>query len=89
MHLTGQTEVALIGDPADAATRDLLAAVRTGYRPNVITALAPDAVPDDHPIPLLRHRTRRDDQPTVYVCRDFACASPVTTPEEAADLLEG
>ncbi len=79
-------EVAVVGEYADARTRDLLAVIQRPYRPHVITALAPEGT--DGAVPLLHARTRRDGQPTVYVCQNFACQMPVTTPEEVARLLE-
>lgn len=88
MLVNGLTEVAVAGDPAEGATGALLEVIQRPYRPNIITALTPGDAGDEAPIPLLRGRTRREGQPTVYVCRDFACARPVTTPEETAALLE-
>ncbi len=85
--VSGVIEVAVVGDPGLAPTRDLLDAVQQPYRPNVITALAPADVPGEAAIPLLSFRTLRDGQPTVYVCRNFACRRPVTTAAEVEALL--
>jgi uncharacterized protein YyaL (SSP411 family) len=87
MLVAGQDEVAIVGDPATEMTRALLKIVREPYRPNVITALANADVPGDHTIPLLSYRVMRGGQPTVYVCRNFACAMPVTTAGEVQRLL--
>jgi len=84
----GLDEVVIVGDPADAATVQLLKVVREPHRPNVITALARIDVPDEHAIPLLSYRTMRDSKPTVYVCRNFACKMPVTTADETRELLK-
>lgn len=83
----GLAEVALVGAPEEASTRDLLAEIRQPYRPNVISALAEKDVDGEHPIPLLHHRMRRGGKPTVYVCRNFACRMPVTTRAEVRALL--
>ncbi len=83
-----QDEVAIVGDPANESTLDLLKVVREPYRPNVITALAKSDVADEHIIPLLSYRTMRSGKPTVYVCRNFACKMPVTTVEETRELLK-
>ena len=32
---------------------------------------------------------RRVDQPTAYVCRDFACLKPATSADELLGQLEG
>lgn len=88
MVVNGLAEVAIVGDPAADATRALLDTVQAAYRPNIISALAPDAAGEDAAIPLLAGRTLRGGHPTVYVCRNFSCANPVTTPEETAALLD-
>jgi uncharacterized protein len=87
MLVRGLAEVALVGSLDNPATADLLAVVQQPYRPNVIAALSPDDVSDEHPIPLLSYRTQRGGQPTAYVCRHFACKMPVTTPVEVETLL--
>jgi uncharacterized protein YyaL (SSP411 family) len=89
MLVAGQQEVAVVGDMASGATWALLEVVRQPYRPNVITALSPQDVPGEHPVPLLSYRTMRQGQPTVYVCRNFACQMPVTAPDEMRALLAG
>jgi uncharacterized protein YyaL (SSP411 family) len=84
----GIDEVAVVGPPDSARTRDLLDVIQGAYRPGVITALAPDAeAANDSEIPLLHGRTQRDDLPTVYVCQQFACKIPVTSPDATAALL--
>jgi uncharacterized protein len=87
MLVEGQNEVAIVGDPVDEPTLDLLKVVREPYYPNVIAALSKMDVPDEHVIPLLSYRTMRDGKPTVYVCRNFTCKMPVTTAAETRELL--
>ncbi|MBI1281263.1 MAG: DUF255 domain-containing protein [Anaerolineaceae bacterium] len=87
MLVTGLAEVAVVGAPSDSATKSLLDSVRKPYRPNIITALSPVDVPDEATIPLLSYRTLRNNQPTVYVCRHFVCANPVSTPADVEKLL--
>ncbi|MBZ0276176.1 MAG: thioredoxin domain-containing protein [Anaerolineae bacterium] len=88
MLVNGLDEVAIVGTADHPQTADLLQAVRADYRPNTIVALAEHDVSDQATIPLLSHRTLRDGQPTVYVCRSFACANPVHTADEMRELLE-
>jgi uncharacterized protein len=88
MLTTGVAEVAIVGNPADVATGQLLDVVLKPYRPNAIVALAPNNVTGEATIPLLSYRTLRNNKPTVYVCRHFVCAYPVTTPEETRKLLD-
>ena len=88
MLVAGLAEVAIAGNPVQAETQALLEVVQGPYRPNIITALTREDVDGEAEIPLLSYRTKRDGLPTVYVCRHFACANPVTTPEDAARLLD-
>jgi len=87
MLVTGLAEVAFVGAPTDSATKSLLDVARKPYRPNIITALSPEDVPSESTVPLLSYRTLRNNQPTVYVCRHFVCANPVTTSSDVEKLL--
>ncbi len=87
MMVRGLKEVALVGPLDDPATQHLLDVIRQPYRPNVITALAASDVEGETTIPLLNQRTMRNAEPTVYVCKNFACQMPVTTPAEVEKLL--
>ncbi|MBL8164225.1 MAG: thioredoxin domain-containing protein [Anaerolineae bacterium] len=89
MLVNGLAEVAVVGAPDTVETSALLDVIRGPYRPNVISALAAEDVPGEAGIPLLSYRTMRGGQPTVYVCRHFACANPVTTPDTLRELLAG
>ena len=86
--VAGYNEVAIVGGPDDERTSALLDVIRQPYRPNVITALAEDDVTGSSIIPLLDFQIKRGDVPTVYVCRNFACAMPVTDAEAVRDLLK-
>ena len=41
----------------------------------------------DVPVPLLAGRGLVKGGPTAYVCRQFACQTPVTTPAELRETL--
>jgi uncharacterized protein YyaL (SSP411 family) len=80
-------EVAIVGDPDDTGTRDLLEPVLAQWRPfQVLAVAAPSAVADSG-VPLLQDRVAIDDRPTAYVCRDFVCSLPVTGAEALTDQL--
>ncbi len=85
--ITGIDEIAIVGAPDDAATQALIDVAQQPYRPNAITALAAENVAGETTIPLLNYRVMRGGAPTVYVCRNFACQMPVTTPEAVEGLL--
>ena len=60
--------------------------VRDGYRPfEVVTLGAPDAQP--LAVPLLKDRGLVDGRAAAYVCRDFTCQAPITTPQALEPLL--
>ena len=76
--LAGPLEVAVVGPPAEAATRSLhQTAVRRSMAGTAVALGAPP-IDDDHPVPLLRHRGLVDGRPAAYVCRQFVCRRPVT-----------
>jgi uncharacterized protein len=79
LAVEGIDELAIVGDPAQPGTRDLVAAgfeqARRAGR-NVVIALSAD--PGASAIPLLAGRTSIDGRPTAYLCRNFACRLPVT-----------
>ena len=80
-------EVAIVGDPSNVATQELLRPVVTEWRPfQVLAVAAPDAAPGSA-IALLHDRPPIDGRPTAYVCRDFVCSLPVTTVGRLIDQL--
>jgi uncharacterized protein len=87
LALAPVVEVAIVGDPADKATKALVAETTRGFRPNQVVAVSAD--PGASAIPLLADRIAIDGRPTAYVCRGFVCRLPVTTPEALrAELAE-
>jgi uncharacterized protein YyaL (SSP411 family) len=80
--LLDSREIAVAGDPGEAQTRKLLGEVFHRYLPNKVVACGSGNVPR-----LVEGRTRIDGLPAAYVCENFVCKAPVTTPEELARLL--
>jgi uncharacterized protein YyaL (SSP411 family) len=76
-HLAPVREVALAGDD----TRELAQVVRGGFHPHVVLA---GGTGD---IPLLAGREPVNGRAAAYVCENFTCQLPVTTPEELASAL--
>ena len=89
-HAPG-TQIVIAGEPDAPGTRALARAVARRYLPfAVLVPVAPAA----HEalaavLPWTAALEPRDGQPTAYVCRDFTCRLPVTSPEALAPLLEG
>jgi hypothetical protein len=79
-------EIAIVGDPADEDTKELIEVARTGFRPNQVIAVSAD--PATSAVPLVEGRQRLDGAATAYLCRGFACQRPTTDPDELADQLE-
>jgi len=78
-------ELVLVGEPGVAGYDDLAAELAKRYSPNRIEArLAPR---QSSQLPLAQGKTALDGQATLYVCRNFACASPVTSVTDAEPLL--
>ncbi len=88
MYLGPLDEIAIAGQLNDPRTQALLKVVRGAYLPSTVVAVAPPVAPGSHEtIPLLANRTLIDNAPAAYVCRQFVCDLPVTTPEALASLL--
>ncbi|MCE2464597.1 MAG: thioredoxin domain-containing protein [Dehalococcoidia bacterium] len=87
-YTSAPKEIAIIGDPSSADTQALMREVYQRYLPNKVVAGAGAPVADDHATPLLQERGMIDGKPTAYVCENYSCQLPVTTPEELASQLE-
>ncbi|MBT8451028.1 MAG: thioredoxin domain-containing protein [Deltaproteobacteria bacterium] len=77
-------EVALIGGQEELDP--LLAVLRSGYRPFQVLAAGSEG--GEVSVPLLENRSRIDGKGTAYVCRQFVCQAPVTSPDALARQLE-
>jgi len=80
-------EVALVGDLGNQAAQELIQTIWNAYRPGLVLAASNLPVPDNSPA-LLQDRPLLGEQPTVYVCQNFACQRPVTRSSELAELLK-
>ncbi|MEO5657974.1 MAG: hypothetical protein ABIO65_06325, partial [Nitrospiria bacterium] len=63
--------------------------VHTLYLPHLIlSVLSPDHVAEAALPEPLRGKVSADGRPTAYVCRQFTCSPPVTSPEALRALLK-
>ena len=88
----GTSQVVIVGDPALDATRALRQVVARRYLPfAVVVPVAPGEAQARlaRVLPWVDAMNARDGRPTAYVCRNFTCESPVTTPEALDALLSG
>ena len=83
--LSPSQEVAVVGDPQEAATHALLDQVRQRYLPTTVLALKHPY--EESMLPLLEGRTLVDGKAAAYVCENYACQLPVTTAEALGRLL--
>src|SRR6185369_16332193 len=72
LAVEGIDELAVVGDPNEEATQDLIAAgVEAARRAGRNLVVAFSADPDASAVPLLAGRTTIDGRPTAYLCRNF------------------
>jgi uncharacterized protein YyaL (SSP411 family) len=78
-------ELVLVGEPSADGYDDLAAEIAKRYAPNRIEARVSPTQASE--LPLTEGKALVDGKAALYVCRNFACAAPVTTPAAAAALL--
>jgi uncharacterized protein YyaL (SSP411 family) len=89
-YLETPKEIAIIGPRSRPDTQALLRLVRETYLPNKILAVIDPAVDtgDAFAHLPLGEMAQVEGQATVYVCHNFACSIPATTPEAFVNLLK-
>jgi uncharacterized protein YyaL (SSP411 family) len=84
-------EIAIVGRKDSEDTQKLLKAVHQRFIPHRVIALldpdSQDAAELARRIPLLSGREPVDGKATAFVCENFACQLPVTSPEELIEQL--
>jgi uncharacterized protein YyaL (SSP411 family) len=92
--LAGPAEIAVVGHPDDERTRALHQTALHAAPPGAVLALGDGMVPagsgpagSQDEVPLLEGRGLVDGAPAAYVCRQFTCQAPVTTPEQLREAL--
>jgi uncharacterized protein len=89
-YRAGISQIVVTGDPAEPATAALNAVVSRRYLPFAITIpLIPEhAASLTRWLPWIEGLVRRVDTPSAYVCRNFTCEIPVTSPDDLGKQLE-
>ena len=82
-------EVVVAGELEDERTAALLRAVRTTFRPQKVVAhVGERADPADiEAIPLLKDRVTSPNGPCAYLCENWACQAPTSSPDELTRSL--
>ncbi len=87
-HLSKPAEIVMVAAKDDPDARGIVRQVQDSYLPNkTLQWVSPDARLEEIS-PLLEGKSQVDGKPTVYVCRNFTCAAPVTDWEGLRPLLE-
>jgi uncharacterized protein YyaL (SSP411 family) len=84
-HLSSPIEIAVVGEAGDERTGALSAAAWRPFVPVSSRVTAPPGTGDEL-TPLLAGR--RPLEPTAYVCEQFVCRQPVTTPEDLTRRID-
>ncbi|MFI9721702.1 thioredoxin domain-containing protein [Streptomyces sp. NPDC052396] len=87
--LDGPREVAVVGPPEDAATRELHRTALLSTAPGLVVAVGEPASAEDAEVPLLAGRPLLDGRPAAYVCRRFTCEAPTADAKTLGDRLGG
>jgi uncharacterized protein len=85
--LAGPAEIAVVGGPDDERTRALHQTALYAAPPGAVLALGDGNPETPSAIPLLEGRGLVDGIPAAYVCRQFTCQAPVTTPSQLTEVL--
>ncbi len=75
-------EIAIIGAPREESAEKLLRAVFQQYLPNKVVACGIDGG-----VFLLENKPQIDGHATAYICENFTCQLPVTSPGDLEDRL--
>jgi uncharacterized protein YyaL (SSP411 family) len=89
-HEPKPRQIVIAGDPTARDTQALLAETRNRYTGTTLLLLADGSVHQEElskHLPFLRDLKPVDGKATAYVCENFTCQLPVTTPEALAERL--
>jgi len=90
MLLDGGTEVVVIGDEAEADTRAMLRVLHSRFGPNLAILLKTPQNEQQLQVlaPFTESLGRADGKATVFVCTNFSCDRPITSPETLEEKLQ-
>lgn len=85
--LSAPREIAVVlpdtmSNEVESQWHNTLKTLMSRYSPAKVVALARESETEKMPGALFKNRTCIDGQPTIYVCRNFACQKPITSHEE-------
>jgi len=81
-----QTQIAVIGPPSTARFKELSQIAHSRYLPRIV--LAGGKLEEKNSPTLIEGRPMLGDLPTAYLCQQFTCKRPTTSPEELKTLID-
>jgi uncharacterized protein YyaL (SSP411 family) len=83
-------EIVIAGDPELETTQAMVSAVRSKFLPNKVLLLHPDGNDGKRLVtisPFLKDMISAKNQPTAYVCEQYACQTPILDVRKLASAL--
>jgi uncharacterized protein len=88
-YLSEPKEIAIVGSTDSHEIRLYIEEIYSRFIPNKVLAATETAESSAaEAIKLLAEKTAVNNQPTVYVCRNYTCLAPATTSEELSERLD-
>jgi uncharacterized protein YyaL (SSP411 family) len=89
-YLSTPKEIVIVGPRDNHATLELLQTLCSIWLPNKVVAAYDPADPSPaSELTLFENRQMIGNKPTVYVCEQYACQTPVTDPASLRARLQG
>jgi uncharacterized protein YyaL (SSP411 family) len=85
--LADPVEIAIVGARDHPTTRALHRIAAGSFLPDMILTGREEEERLPFPVPVLEDRHEVEGRPAAYVCRQYSCRAPVTTPEDLRDEL--
>jgi uncharacterized protein len=86
-------EIVVTGNPAEDSTREMISLIHQSFLPNKVLLMRPEGEGEEKKAlqlsPFLEPLRPMNNRPTVFLCSQYACQSPMTEVEELKKVLEG
>ncbi|MGI6208973.1 MAG: thioredoxin domain-containing protein, partial [Anaerolineae bacterium] len=85
LYLSPSRQVVVVGEPGRAETKALLRAIQSRYLPHTVVALRRPG--EEAYLSLLEGKEPIDSRAAAFICEDYTCLRPVTSPEQLSAQL--
>ncbi|OYD07132.1 thioredoxin domain-containing protein [Paludifilum halophilum] len=84
-------EIVIAGPEGDEATQSMLRRVQSDFLPEAVILFRPEGKADEitRLVPFTAEQRPIDGRATAYICRNYACRSPVTSLVELQEAING